>query len=69
MEPKQTSVKVQIVPKEQTDFIKQINELCDKNLINYEKIIELCDVATKLDAIKSPGYSAQLLQFALEHWC
>ena len=69
MESSPTTVTVQIVPKEQTDFIKQINELCDKNLINYEKIIELCDVAAKLDAIKSPGYSAQLLQFALEHWC
>lgn len=53
---------------ETAQFVSQINEICAKNPINYDKIIELAKIAAKIDSIRSPGYSAELLQFALTHW-
>lgn len=69
MELKPIDLTVKIMQTEQNNFLDKINEICEKNPINYDKIVELSEVAAQLDTIKSPGYSAQLLRFALGHWC
>ena len=69
MELKPIDLTAKIMQAEQNDFLDKINEICEKNPINYDTIVELSEVAAQLDTIKSPGYSAQLLRYALGHWC
>lgn len=69
MELKPMNVTVTLNNPEEVAFLVKMQELCNKHVTDYEHLLQVLDAAVKLDDQKSPGYSAGLLLFALDHWC